>query len=76
MGISAPNLHKLYKKGNHLTDPEFLTGKKIAEKIGVSAGKVTKFIKENDIQPDAKKCNCKYYAPNTVATIEKGLKSI
>lgn len=47
---------------------EMLTAKKVAEKLGTTEAKVKKVIKENNIEPDAKKGACNYYAP---ATIEK-----
>jgi predicted transcriptional regulator len=53
---------------------EMLTAKKVAEKLGVSAGKVTKYIKEQGIEPDQKKGPCCYYGPKTVKQIEKGVK--
>ena len=52
---------------------ELLSSKKIADKLGLTAGQVTKYIKENDVTPDDKKGNCAYYAPKTVKTIEKAL---
>ena len=48
--------------------------KKISEKISVPPSKVTKYIKENNIQPDQVRGNCKYYGPKTVKQIEKALK--
>ena len=57
-----------------MTDQELLTGKKIAEKLGVSEGKVKKFIKENNIEPDSTKGACKYYGPDAVSQIGKALK--
>lgn len=53
---------------------DLLTGKKIAEKYGLSAGKVTKYIKEVNLEPDQKKGNCKYFGPEKQAQIEKALK--
>ena len=53
---------------------EMLTAKKVAEKLGVSPGKVAKAIKEQDIAPDQKKGACKYYGPKTVKAIQKALK--
>ena len=53
---------------------ELLTGKKIAEKLGISPAKVTKYLKENDVQPDHIRCNCKYYGKKTVKQVEKALK--
>jgi hypothetical protein len=57
-----------------MSNDDLLTGKKIAEKLGVSQGKVTKYLKENDVKPDNVRCNCKYYGPKTVKQIEKALK--
>ena len=57
-----------------MSKQEMLTGKKISEKISVPPSKVTKYIKENNIQPDQVRGNCKYYGPKTVKQIEKALK--
>ena len=57
-----------------MSKQEMLTGKKISEKLSVSPSKVTKYIKENNIQPDQVRGNCKYYGPKTVKQIEKALK--
>ncbi len=57
-----------------MADEALLTGKKIAEKIGVSPKKVTDYIKDKAIEPDKTKGACKYYGPATVAKIEKALK--
>ncbi len=40
---------------------ELLTAGKIAEKLGVSAAKVSKAIKDNAVEPDQKKGNCAYF---------------
>ena len=53
---------------------ELLTGKKIAEKLGLKPKQVADFIKEKGIEPDETKGACKYYGPKTVARIEKGVK--
>lgn len=53
---------------------ELLTSGKIAEKIGVSAGKVSKYIKANGIEPDQKKGACGYFGPEKVKAIEEALK--
>ncbi|MHC4471659.1 MAG: hypothetical protein ACYS99_11915 [Planctomycetota bacterium] len=53
---------------------DLLTAKKIAEKLGVPPGKVSKFIKEQGIEPDQKRGACKYYGPKTVKAIQKGVK--
>jgi predicted transcriptional regulator len=52
---------------------EMLTAKKVAEQIGVSPAKVTKYIKEEGVEPDKTKGACKYYGPKTVKVIEKAL---
>ncbi|MEJ5245253.1 MAG: hypothetical protein WHV28_06040 [Bacteroidota bacterium] len=48
---------------------EMLTAKKVAEKLGVTEAKVKKIIKEQNIEPDAKRGACNYYAPTTVEKI-------
>lgn len=53
---------------------EMLTAKKIADKIGVPQGKVAKFIKDSNVEPDQVKAGCKYFGPQKVAEIEKALK--
>ena len=52
---------------------ELLTGKKVAEKLGVKPKQVTDYIKDKGIEPDKTKGACKYYGPETVAKIRKGL---
>ncbi len=47
-----------------------LTAKKVAEKLGVTEAKVKKIIKEQNIEPDAKRGACNYYAPATVEKIK------
>lgn len=54
---------------------KLLTASKIAEKLGVAAGKVSKVIKERGLEPDQKKGNCGYYGPAKVKQIEEALKS-
>lgn len=49
---------------------ELLTAKKVAEKLGVTEAKVKKIIKEQNIEPDAKRGACNYYAPTTVEKIK------
>jgi hypothetical protein len=51
--------------------PVMLTSAKIAEKIGVSVGKVKKAIEELGIQPDMKKAGCAYYSDSTCSKIQK-----
>ena len=58
-----------------MAEQELLTSKKIAEKLGVSPTKVAKYLKENNIEPDSVRGNCKYYSPQTAKAIEKALKS-
>ena len=53
---------------------EMLSAKKIAEKIGVSPSKVSKYIKEKGLEPDKKRGNCKYYGPEKQEEIAKALK--
>ena len=60
--------------GGDMTD-ELLTAGKIAEKLGVSAGKVSKTIKEHGLEPDQKKGNCGYFGPEKVKRIEEALKA-
>ena len=51
---------------------ELYTAGKLAEKLGVSQGKVKKIIEAENIEPDEVKRNCKYYGEETAAKI-KGL---
>lgn len=53
---------------------DLLTAGKIAKKLGVAPGKVSKYIKEKKIKPDQKKGSCSYYGAATVRKIVKGLK--
>ncbi len=53
---------------------ELLTAGKIAEKLGVSAAKVSKAIKDNAVEPDQKKGNCAYFGAGKVAQLEALLK--
>ena len=55
------------------TNEEMLTAKKIAEKLGVSEGKVKKAIKEANIEPDQKKGPCAYYGPANQELIKSNL---
>lgn len=57
-----------------MTD-ELLTVGKIAERLGVSAAKVAKTIKDKDLEPDQKKGRCGYYGAVKIKEIEKALKS-
>ena len=58
-----------------MADPELLTTGKIAEKLGVSQGKVSKIVKEKGLEPDAKKGACGYYGPEKVKLIAEALQS-
>lgn len=58
-----------------MADQELLTTGKIAEKLGVSQGKVSKIVKEKGLEPDAKKGACGYYGPDKVKLIADALKS-
>lgn len=53
---------------------EMLSAGKIAEKLGVSAGKVSKAIKAAGLEPDQKKGACGYYGTEKVRLIEQALK--
>ena len=53
---------------------EYLFTGKIAEKLGVSANKVSKAIKEKGLSPDFKKGACGYYGPAKVEAIAEALK--
>ncbi len=54
---------------------EVLAAGKIAERLGVSAGKVSKIIKEQGIEPDQKKGNCAMFGPEKIRQIEEALKA-
>ena len=51
---------------------EMYTAAKLAEKLGVSQGKVKKLLEAGNIEADEVKRNCKYYNAATAAKI-KGL---
>jgi hypothetical protein len=55
---------------------EMYAAGKIAQKLGVSQGKVKKVIEAENIEPDEVKRGCKYYSEATVerikALLEKG----
>jgi plasmid maintenance system antidote protein VapI len=51
---------------------EMYTAGKLAEKLGVSQGKVKKIIEAANIEADEVKRGCKYYSEATAAKI-KGL---
>jgi len=48
---------------------EMYTAGKLAEKLGVSQGKVKKIIEAENIEPDEVKRNCKYYGEATAEKI-------
>ncbi len=56
-------------------EEELLTSAKIAEKLGVSASKVTKVIKQQGIEPAQLKGRCGYYAADAVKKIEAVIKA-
>jgi len=58
-----------------MADPELLTTGKIAEKLGVSQGKVSKTVKALGLEPDTKKGACGYYGPDKVKLIAEALGS-
>lgn len=58
-----------------MADPELLTTGKIAEKLGVSQGKVSKAVKTLGLEPDAKKGVCGYYGSEKVKLIAEALGS-
>ncbi|NLT35346.1 MAG: hypothetical protein GXX83_05560 [Gaiellales bacterium] len=57
-----------------MAEQELLTSAKLAEKIGVSAGKVAKYLREQGIQPDVTKGRCGYYGAQAIAKVEQALK--
>lgn len=52
---------------------EMLTAGKIAEKLGVPAGKIKKAIESLQLEPDAKKGPCNYYSDASVKKIQSAL---
>lgn len=56
-------------------EDELLTSAKIAEKLGVSASKVAKIIKQQGIEPTQLKGRCGYYGQEAVKKIETALKT-
>ena len=52
--------------------PEMYTAGKLAEKLGVSQGKVKKIIEAANIEADEVKRGCKYYSEATAEKV-KGL---
>jgi len=55
---------------------DMYTAGKLAQKLGVSQGKVKKVLKAEGIEPDEVKRNCKYYSEATAekikAVLDKG----
>ncbi len=49
---------------------EMYTAGKLAQKLGVSQGKVRKVIEAENIEPDEVKRGCKYYSEATAAKIK------
>jgi ribosomal protein L30E len=49
---------------------EMYTAGKLAEKLGVSQGKVKKIIEAENIKPDEVKRNCKYYSEATAEKVK------
>jgi len=52
---------------------EMYTAGKLAKALGVSQGKVKKFIEAEGIQPDEVKRGCKYYGPATLERVKAAL---
>jgi uncharacterized protein (UPF0254 family) len=50
---------------------EMYTAGKLAEKLGVSQGKVKKVIEAEKIEPDEVKRGCKYYSEATASKIKQ-----
>ena len=69
----TPETEPQAEAGIEMAD-ELLTRGKIAEKLGVSAAKVSKAIKDTALAPDQKKGNCGYFGAEKVAQIESLLK--
>ena len=49
---------------------DMYTAGKLAQKLGVSAGKVKKAIEAENIEPDEVKRGCKYYSEATAEKIK------
>lgn len=58
-----------------MAEEELLTSAKIADRLGVSAAKVSKVIKQLGIQPAQLKGRCGYYDSEAVRTIEQVVKT-
>ena len=53
---------------------ELYTAAKLAEKLGVSQGKVKKVLASLEIEPDEVKRGCKYYGSATLEKVKAALK--
>jgi GTPase len=62
-------------KEPEVAEAELLSAGKVAEKLGVSAAKVSKYLKESGLEPDQLKGRCGYFGPEKVKAIEEGLKA-
>jgi hypothetical protein len=58
-----------------MAEQELLSAGKVAERLGVSPAKVSKFLKESGLEPDQLKGRCGYYGPDKVKAIEEALKA-
>ena len=58
-----------------MSEEQLLTSAKIAEKLGVSASKITKIIKQQGIEPAQLKGRCGYYGADAVKKIADTLKA-
>ncbi|NLE73379.1 MAG: hypothetical protein GX604_01940 [Actinobacteria bacterium] len=58
-----------------MSEEPLLTSAKIAEKLGVSASKVARIIKQQSIEPSQLKGRCGYYGADAVKKIEATLKA-
>jgi GTPase len=62
-------------EGGTQVNDELLTAGKIAERLGVSSGKVSKTIRAEGLEPDQKKGNYAYFGPEKVKQIEELLRA-
>ncbi len=53
---------------------DLYTAGKLAEQLGIAAGKVRKLLEENNIQPDEIQKGCKYYGPATLKKLKAAAK--
>lgn len=58
-----------------MAEQELLTSAKIAERLGVSASKVSKIIKQLGLEPAQLKGRCGYYDQEAVKKIEQVIKA-